>query len=65
MFAFKCDRCGKLYEAGGDSPYRNIFDHLVLNRKLDGKENEIDLCPECVKSLEGWFYDFIMRFDDE
>lgn len=58
MFAFKCDRCGKLYEAG-TKPYRNVNDHLFLNRIINGKENMTDLCPDCFKNLEHWFYDFI------
>ena len=58
MFAFKCDRCGRLYEAG-TKPYRNVNDHLFLNRRINGKENMTDLCPECIKSLERWFYDYL------
>lgn len=46
--AFKCDRCGKLYEASIKPDirverYNNPFGITVY-----------DLCPECIEELEKW-----------
>lgn len=51
MEAYKCDRCGKLFE----KPTASI---LGIDKRTsvcrDNWEPQ-DLCPECKKSLEEWW----------
>ena len=44
MVAYKCNRCGKLYEKYEDS----IF---YVTKEI----YQQDLCPQCTKSLEKWW----------
>lgn len=50
--AYKCDRCGKLYERflprfeTADRAYRHIE---ILN---DGSSKVLDLCPDCIRAFE-------------
>lgn len=48
MNAYKCDRCGKLYEKEA----RSI---LYVKRITTGNGQWQDLCPECTKSLDKWW----------
>lgn len=50
MNAYKCDRCGKLYERQGKS---SIFN--VTKRDSCYGTYQQDLCPECAEALEKWF----------
>lgn len=43
--AYKCDRCGKLYEYNTE-PRRSVIIHI--DEKLK------DLCPDCYKQLRSW-----------
>jgi hypothetical protein len=50
--AYKCDRCGMLYERLCIPKIQIIEyrDRVLYNRK--------DLCPECQITLENWFKDY-------
>lgn len=45
MEAYKCDRCGKLYE-------RQVEKILYVGKKGEGP---LDLCPQCTESFEEWW----------
>ena len=55
--AFKCDRCGTLYEryegievvSGG---YK--YNILSISNKFGVTSMDYDICPECMKSLVEW-----------
>ena len=57
MKAYKCDRCGKLYEyydgielvSGG---YK--FTIFSISNYFGIANEDYDLCPECMKSLIKW-----------
>ena len=44
--AYKCDRCGELYESYSIEPRRSVIVHIDCEL--------VDLCPECYKQLRGW-----------
>ena len=49
MKAFKCDRCGNLYEG-----YTEKVKSFYINRS-PVTYYPLDLCPECNKELKDWF----------
>ncbi len=49
--AYKCDRCGALYEYD----YRMYGNNMHFIGRRPQKDSELDLCPTCQKSLENWF----------
>lgn len=49
MRAYKCDRCGKLYESQLCVPDIRISKYIYP----EGEE-WVDLCPECQHFLEEW-----------
>lgn len=51
MEAYKCDRCGKLFEKSTAS----ILDVDKRKSVYSGDWRSQDLCPECKKSLEEWW----------
>ncbi len=51
MNAYKCDRCGKLFEKSTDSIFG--IDKRTSVYRADWKPQ--DLCTECKKSLEKWW----------
>lgn len=51
MDAYKCDRCGILFEQRVH-PYISIVKGRIV---LD--ERWLDLCPECQESLKAWLKD--------
>lgn len=52
--AYRCDRCGKLYE---NNDIRR--DDLVLTTLLNCSNHKLyDLCPDCHQELKDWFDDF-------
>ena len=55
-WATKCDRCGKYFDHHQDEA--NAFAFLSYDRPGDRYsvyDEEYDLCPECVHSMEIWF----------
>ena len=63
--AYKCDRCGKLYEAKertlASKKYSILKPHII-NYEVSNPGTYLchvaDLCPECQSELEEW-----MRFE--
>lgn len=51
MKVFRCDRCNAIYEM----QIRNEGD-VVLCKVKDGNSARLDLCPNCLYSLEEWLY---------
>lgn len=51
MNAYKCDRCGKLYEKQEKSSIFNVTKKIFVL----GTAYQQDLCSECAKSLEEWW----------
>lgn len=51
MKAYKCDRCGKLFEK-----YKNqgTFDFFNVTRNPKFSDNCLDLCPNCNAELQEW-----------
>ena len=66
MDAKKCDRCGKFYEERNPNAFETLAESLkralaILNERLFARinvmekiEQELDLCPACLKSLNKW-----------
>lgn len=57
-WATKCDRCGEYFEHSQDKI--NGFAFLRYDRPKDKylvDDDEYDLCPACVRSLDQWFSD--------
>lgn len=51
MEAYKCDRCGKLFEKLTTS----ILDVDKRTSIFSGDWQSQDLCPECAESLDEWW----------
>ena len=51
MKAYKCDRCGKLFEKYKYQGTSNFF-NITLNPCTSG--NLLDLCPNCNAELQEW-----------
>ena len=50
--AYKCDRCGKLFE-------RSLLPEIgVFTDAYRIKDNKLDFCPECQQYLEDWLNTF-------
>ena len=47
--AYKCDRCGKVYE-----PYKKNSDSLHITRNPNFSNLCLDLCPKCNAELQEW-----------
>lgn len=49
--AYKCDRCGKLFEK-----YKNqgTSDFFNVTRNPNFSNNCLDLCPKCNSELQKW-----------
>lgn len=63
--AYKCDRCGKLYEAKErtlESKNYSVLKPHTMNYILSNSSTYLryvaDICPECQSELEEW-----MRFE--
>ena len=60
--AFKCDRCKKCFDPWKENTEFGTFREFVVRdgRALNNNEytyidEEIDLCPDCLKSFNNWF----------
>lgn len=53
MEAYKCDRCGRLYEKQTES--RLFIGKCKPKDDTGPRWREQDLCPECKKSFEKWW----------
>lgn len=51
MFALKCDRCGKLYEA--EENYQGQGYKYKLTR-VGMLYDKVDLCSDCMSALQRW-----------
>jgi hypothetical protein len=51
MKAYKCDRCGKLYEKYKNQGTSQFF-NITCNPCTSG--NLLDLCPKCNAELQEW-----------
>lgn len=55
-WATKCDRCGKYFDWHEET---NAFAFMVYDHGTDrysvGDTEELDLCPDCIRSLNHWF----------
>lgn len=51
MKAYKCDRCGKLFEKYEGQGTSNFF-NITLNPYMS--DNCLDLCPDCNVELQAW-----------
>ena len=51
MRAYKCDRCGKLFESS--DRYKNT--KVELSILAAGKWTTADLCKDCSRSIESWY----------
>ena len=51
MKAYKCDRCGKLYEIKSNRRDRGIIYDVIDN--FPGK-SDLDLCDKCFDELQEW-----------
>lgn len=51
MRAYKCDRCGKLFEKYKYQGTSEFF-HITRNPCMTG--NCLDLCPNCNSELQEW-----------
>lgn len=50
--AYKCDRCGRLYE----HDFQLYLHSYYISKDCHPQEDlKLDLCPTCQKSLENWF----------
>lgn len=52
MKAYKCDRCGKLFEGYDYQGTRGVFYGITRHPSLSG--NDLDLCPNCNAELQEW-----------
>lgn len=59
MKAYKCDRCGALYEQdwGITGRYYITRNPMCVNC--------LDLCPKCDKELQAWFNEFVEEEGEE
>lgn len=51
MRAYKCDRCGKLFEK---YDLQGTFSFLNITRNPCMSGNCLDLCPDCNAELQEW-----------
>ena len=77
MIAKKCDRCGKLYEIRSANAFETLAETLkkaaaILNERLSARinvmekiEQELDLCPACLKSLNKWMKEGVKNEQEE
>lgn len=49
--AYKCDRCGKLYEKNAVAARKKF----KLTKLDEYRGRQLDLCESCMKSLEKWW----------
>ena len=49
--AYKCDRCGTLYE----HDFKNYGNDTLFIGRRPYNNDFLDLCPMCQKDLERWF----------
>jgi uncharacterized C2H2 Zn-finger protein len=49
--AYKCDRCGSLYE----HDYKVHGNNSLFMGRRPYSNDLLDLCPMCQKSFESWF----------
>lgn len=55
MEAFKCDRCGKYYDAYTVN-YGYFKDEVYVIFK-ESNDTRLDICDECMHELKNWFND--------
>lgn len=51
MVAYKCDRCGTLYEYNCEN---YLGKHYISKECHPYDDMKIDLCPKCQEKLEQW-----------
>ena len=51
MRAYKCDRCGKLFEKYEGQGTRMFYS---ITADICGRGNGLDLCPNCNAELQAW-----------
>lgn len=51
MRAYKCDRCGKLFE---EYKGQGTADFFNISRNPHMSDNCLDLCPNCNAELQEW-----------
>lgn len=63
MKAYKCDRCGKLFEKYEGQGTRMFY---AITTDLCSSGNGLDLCPKCNDELQEWVDKFaIIKADKE
>ena len=53
LSAYMCDRCGKKIWG---NPKRTVVYGVNITRFNESNERTIDLCEECLDSLQKWFH---------
>lgn len=56
--AYKCDRCGKLFE-----PYKKNSNSLHVTRNPNFSNDCLDLCPKCNTELQEWVANDTVQVD--
>lgn len=51
MKAYKCDRCGNLYE-------RKVKPNITIYKYVPFCDTRLDLCHKCQDTLENWLNEF-------
>lgn len=62
MNAFKCDRCGKLFE---DYQERKMEGNYRIIPNKNGFAHSLDLCKDCNSSLQDWANAFKKKEEGE
>lgn len=52
MNAFKCDRCGKLFEDYSERKFEGNY--RIIPNKNGGFARQLDLCKNCNDELQDW-----------
>lgn len=58
--AYKCDRCGKLYES---YKYQKTSEFFNITRTPNISGNCLDLCPKCNAELQSWVANDTVQVD--
>lgn len=53
MKAYKCDRCGKLFEEDDNTMWIECENRGLL--RIENSSGWLDLCPDCKESFKKWF----------
>lgn len=56
--AYKCDRCGKLFEH-----YRYQVTNFYVTRNANFAIDRLDLCPKCNAELQSWVANDTVQVD--